>query len=377
MSIVVVSSSLIIKKYIGNFLPAVLPPKTNIDEGIKSSEFPLKLPDESRIRIFANGLGKPRDIAFSPGGTLVASLQDTNRVIALPDKNNDAKADQVKTIIEQLNNPHGVTFYKEKLYIVEETQVVRYSWDENSLSATKEKVLFSLPKGGNHTSRTIAFDKKGQMFITLGSTCNVCFEKHEWLAAVIVSDEEGNNPRLFAKGLRNSVFIVVNPWTDELWGTEMGRDFLGEDLPSDEINIIREGKDYGWPICYGDKVYDRAFAQKSTEYCTNTGSPIYKIAAHSAPLGLTFVDSQQFPAEWQGDLLVAYHGSWNRSTPVGYKVVRLDVEGDRIIGEEDFLAGFLQGPQAIGRPVDLAFDKAGNLFISDDKSGVIYQLSGK
>ncbi|MFI5205702.1 MAG: PQQ-dependent sugar dehydrogenase, partial [Candidatus Paceibacterales bacterium] len=170
-------------------------------------------------------------------------------------------------------------------------------------------------------------------------------------------------------------FIQFNPKTGELWGTEMGRDYLGDNIPPDEINIIREGVNYGWPNCYGDRVADTSFNQDAT--CQFTQSPIYQIPAHSAPLGLTFINSSQFPADWQGDLLVAYHGSWNRTLPTGYKVIHMKVNGNTISGVSDFLTGFIgvgakSGADALGRPVDLTFDKSGNLFLSDDKTGDVY-----
>lgn len=378
--------------------PALLPSKEDITKIIEKQketqqqtgepvDFPLKLPAGFEIGIFAKGLGAPRDLEFSPGGTLLVSIPASGKVVALADKNNDGKADEIKEIITGLRRPHGIAFYDNKLFVAEETRVVRYTWDEASLKASEDKVLFSLPAGGNHRTRSIAFNKQGQMFVSLGSTCNVCFESQPWLAGVIISDADGNNPRLYAKGLRNAVFITVHPETNELWGTEMGRDFLGDNLPPDEINIIRDTspstslriKDYGWPICYGNKIHDDSFDKRQyfRDPCQDTVAPIYEIPAHSAPLGLTFVKSFQFPEDWQGDLLVAYHGSWNRSTPTGYKVVRLQVRDNKIIGEEDFLSGFLQSSEALGRPVDLIFDAQGSLYISDDKVGVVYKVIHK
>lgn len=254
---------------------------------------------------------------------------------------------------------------------------MRYLWDEERLEATFEKVLFGFPAGVRHTTRTIAFNNQGQMFVSIGSTCDVCFEQHPWHGTVIVSDQEGNNPRVFAKGLRNAVFITTQPETDELWATEMGRDFLGDDLPLDEINIILEGRDYGWPRCYGQQIQDQKFdpSGQAAIFCQTTQASTYDLQAHSAPLGLAFINSPQFPDAWQGDLLVAYHGSWNRSVHTGYKVVRLTIENNQIIGEEDFLTGFLQGSSALGRPVDLLFDQSGQLFLSDDQAGTIYQIT--
>ena len=383
------------KEKIGDVRPALLPPKSSIGE---NPSFPLDLPEGFKIGIFAPSasfgqakdkssgqatLGAVRDLEFSPGGTLLVSIPADGKVVALPDKNEDGVADEVRDIVTGLSRPHGLAFHQGKLFIAQEPRVVRYNWDEENLKATEDRVLFALPKGGRHFTRTVSFNQKGQMFVSVGSSCDVCFEKHPWLGSVIVSDAEGNNPRIWAKGLRNSVFITVNPQTDQLWGTEMGRDFLGDDLPPDEVNIIRESRDYGWPVCYGNRVYDEQFGQETQEYCKDTEPPVYEIPAHSAPLGLTFIDSPQFPGSWQGDLLVAYHGSWNRSTPIGYKVVRLDVEGEAlhqtVQGEEDFISGFLPSSasglaQAYGRPVDLIFDKAGSLYISDDKAGIIYKV---
>lgn len=218
----------------------------------------------------------------------------------------------------------------------------------------------------------------GKMYVSVASTCNVCNETSTFSATVIVSDNDGKNPIIFAKGLRNAAFITINPATQELWATEMGRDYLGDNLPPDEIDIIRDGKDYGWPYCFGDKIHDDDFDPANNHSCDNTESPIYQIPAHSAPLGLAFINSPQFPSSWQGDLLVAYHGSWNRSTPIGYKVVHLKVSGNSITQSEDFLTGFLSdqavnGPdQALGRPVGLIFDELGNLYLSDDKAGKVY-----
>lgn len=366
------------RRKVGDIRPVVFPPGQKTKE--EPSEVPLTLTQGFRIGLFATDLGKARDLEISPGGTLLLSIPATSRLVALPDKNGDGVADEVKPVLTGLGQPHGLAFFGGKLFVAEETRVVRYSWDEKNLSALLDKVLFSLPKGGRHFTRTLAFGQAGRMFVSIGSTCDVCFEKHPWLGAVVVSDSEGKDPRLWAKGLRNSVFIAVNPQSSELWGTEMGRDFLGDFLPPDEINIIREGRDYGWPLCFGNRVHDTDFDKKvyiqivPQPPCGTTEPPVYEIAAHSAPLGLAFVDSPQFPKDWQGDLLVAYHGSWNRSTPIGYKVVRLDVEGEKIVGEEDFISGFLEGSEAIGRPVDLIFDPSGNLFISDDKAGVVYRV---
>lgn len=344
-----------------------------ISSGAKP-DIPFNLPNGFVIHVFAKGLENPRDLQFTEGGTLLVSNPQVNKIIALPDKNNDGVADEKKSVIQEGNHIHGLAFYNGKLFVAEADKVVRYIWDEKNLTATKDKILFSLPQNNNHNNRTLSFNNNGQMFVSIGSTCNVCIESPNKGGSVWISDENGNNPGVFATGLRNAPFSVINPKTNELWATEMGRDFLGDNTPPDEINIIKESLDYGWPNCYGDKIHDNNFDKRNNS-CQNTKSPIFQIPAHSAPLGLTFINSAQFPADWQGDLLVSYHGSWNRSTPSGYKVVHMKVNGNSILRADDFITGFIQGntnDSALARPVDLTFDKNGNLYLSDDKAGNIF-----
>lgn len=343
----------------------------------KVPTIPLHVPSGFIIHVFADNLGTPRDMIFTPQGTLLVSNPSTNQVFALPDKNNEGRADGKKIIINNENHVHGLAFYNNKLYVADVDKVVRYNWDETTLTATKDKVLFSLPQNDDHNNRSIVFDAKGNMFVSVGSTCNVCEEPPTIGGSVYVSDANGNNPHMYATGLRNAAFMATNPKTGELWATENGRDYLRDNLPPDEINIVREGKNYGWPICYGNKIHDTSFDKKKyvRDPCSDTIAPIYEIPAHSAPLGLTFINSVQFPPDWQGDLLVAYHGDWNRSTPAGYKIVRLKVNGNTIVSSEDFLTGFLLGTtkeSSAGRPVDVLFDTKGNLYVSDNKAGSIY-----
>jgi glucose/arabinose dehydrogenase len=273
-------------------------------------------------------------------------------------------------------DPHGLAFRNGKLFVAEEKQVNRYAWDEAALTATFEKKIADLPAGGaGHVTRSLLFDNDGRLFISVGSTCNVCNEKDQRNATLFVTNEEGENVRVFASGLRNAVFLTLHDVTNEVWVSENSRDLLGDDVPPDEINILSEGKNYGWPFCYGRQMVDSSFGGKDAAFCATTEPPVAELQAHSAALGLTFVDSQQFAGDWQGDLLVAFHGSWNRSTPTGYKVVRLRVDGKNIVDQSDFMTGFLQGNQAIGRPVDLEFDQNGSLYVSDDKAGVVYLIT--
>jgi len=350
----------------------------------KLADARLTVPEEFLISEFATGTPGARDLQFSPNGTLLVSLRAEGKIVALPDTNNDGQADKVVEVLTGLRNPHGLAFRNGKLFVAEEQQVNRYLWDENQLTANLEKKLFDTPEGvtlpgggGGHQTRSLTFDQKGNLYISIGSTCNVCLEKNQFNATVMITDEAGSNPRIYSKGLRNAVFLATNPQTDQVWVTEMGRDLLGDNIPPDEINILQDNSDFGWPYCYGRQIYDQNFGKESAAYCQYTLPPIFELPAHSAPLGLAFIESADFPKDWQGDLLVAYHGSWNRSEPTGYKIVRLDVEGNTIKSESDFMTGFLQGSSAIGRPVDMAFNGSGSLFVSDDKSGRIYRITAR
>lgn len=360
----------LVKKQTPSQISQIIPKVGLQTQKTSVNETNLKIPSGFSATIFAEKVTNARNLEFSPGRVLLVSQPSQGKIISLPDK---------KTVISGLANPHGFAFYQNKLYIAEETKVSRYNWNEAEKKATFEKKLFNLPRGGRHTTRTITFANDGTMYVAIGSSCDVCFENKEYLASIIVSNAEGKTPKSFATGLRNAVFTTINPQTQQLWSTEMGRDFLGDNLPPDEINLIEEDKDYGWPVCYGDKIHDTNFDKKQylQDPCKDTTPPAYQIPAHSAPLGLAFINSSQFPKDWQGDLLVSYHGSWNSTTPKGYKVVRIKMKDGKPVGEEDFLTGFIKDGQVNARPVDLVFDKNGSLFVSDDKSGTIFKIDGQ
>lgn len=357
--------------------PFLIPPSKNIAQQLISAkigsqpDIPLSLPYGYEIGVFVDNIENPRELKFSPGGTLVASLMKGGKVVALPDSDNNGVA-EVKVLLEDLNLPHGIAFHNDKLFVAEVDKVVRYNFDEKSLKATFDKKLFDLPAGGRHFTRSLAVDKSGNLYVSLGSRCDTCIESDPFIAKVLISDIEGKTPQVYSDGLRNAVYLTTNPFTDEVWATEMGRDFLGDNLPPDEINIIKKGN-YGWPFCYGDKIWDKTFGERNQAFCNTTIAPFYQIPAHSAPLGITFIDSPQMPKEWQGDLLVSYHGSWNRSVPTGYKIVRINTEGTP--QEQDFITGFLDSSgRTLGRPTGLTFDRDGSLYIADGNSGAVYKL---
>lgn len=344
---------------------------------VNSTGLPLRIPSGFSISVFARNLDNPRVMTWSPQGDLLVSIPSQGRVVLLADRDTDGISDGETVVASGLNRPHGVAFANGKLYIAETNGVAVYDYNPTSKKATGKKDIIDLPSGGNHFSRTIGFGPEGRLYITIGSSCNVCLEKDSRRAAMLVANADGTNLKEFARGLRNSVFFTWHPKTKAIWATDMGRDLLGDNTPPEEVNIIEEGGDYGWPYCYGDRVHDAAFDTSggAKARCEKSRPPQILFQAHSAPLGLAFIPDS-WPEEYRGDLLVSYHGSWNRSQPTGYKVVRFDLDAEgKSRGESDFLSGWLTGGDASGRPVDLLFDAEGNLFVSDDKAGVIYRLT--
>jgi glucose/arabinose dehydrogenase len=379
--------------------PGYLPSKIKIisDEELKY----LKLPENFAIQIFAKGVNGARVIKEDPAGNLIVSLTKEGKIVSLPDLNQDGRADKVITLLEGLQNPHGMEIkcldnqtlpagrqgpQNCKLYVAETEKLVQYDliFDEKEKiykPVNPEKIL-DLPKGGRHFTRTLLFlpyPQDHKLLISVGSTCDVCYEKDERNGTILVYDFKTKESKIYAKGLRNSVFLTLHPVTGKVWATEMGRDWLGDDLPPDEINIIEEGKNYGWPICYGKNIHDDNFDKNVyiRNPCMEPSevSSYIDIPAHSSPLGLAFFPEEGWPEKYWHNLLVAYHGSWNRTVPTGYKIARyiLDSQGN-YLGEEDFITGWLQENEAIGRPADILIKPGGIIYISDDKAGLIYRV---
>lgn len=368
----------------------------------------LKAPEGFVVSVFAKDLKDPRVIAFDPEGRMLVSEPAEGKVLVLEDKNKDGAADEKRVLLEGLNKPHGLAFYigpKTKtvyLYIAETNQVARYIYDEKSGTILEQNKIghniVNFSADGKHFTRTIGFGPNYQiqpivqgvaeetmspikLYISVGSSCDVCIEDSWKRGAILESDPDGSYTAELAGGLRNSVFFTFHPESKQLWATEMGRDNLGDDLPPDEINIIKPNRKYGWPFCYGKQIKDKSFNPAKInrtdipQDCNLTQPPVIEIPAHSAPLGLAFITNNDWPKEWEGDLLVAYHGSWNRSVPTGYKIVRYAVDKNGKVSETaDFITGWLdENGKISGRPVDLKFGPDGALYVSDDYSGQIYK----
>jgi glucose/arabinose dehydrogenase len=226
----------------------------------------------------------------------------------------------------------------------------------------------------------VSFGPDGKLYVAVGSSCNFCLESDDRRAAITVYDADGSNRTLFARGLRNAVGLAWHPLTGELWATDNGGDGLGDNDPPEEVNIVAAGTDYGWPDCVAQQRGVRWGNQARPDRCGATHAPEVEMQAHSAPLGISFYTGDQFPLSFRNDALVAFHGSWNRSTPTGYKVVRIRTADGRATGVvEDFLWGFLNPETRTesGRPVQAITGPDGSVYVSDDETGNIYRVEYK
>lgn len=341
-------------------------PKSSIEEHQIIITEGYSHPDNFKLSIYAENLGDPRVMRFDDNKDLIVSLPNKGQIIALIDENNDGFVDQQKIILNGLNKPHGFDFHNGYIYVAEVEELYRYIYDSDTKTVSEKKLIAPLPPGGRHTTRYVEIGPDNRLYVSAGSTCDVCIEEDPRDGTILVMDEDGSNQSIYASGLRNAVYFTFNNKTSEMYATEMGRDWLGNNLPPDEVNIINEGGNYGWPFCYGNKIHDQDF-DKDNEYinvCPDTISPFIELPAHVAPLGIKF---------YNGDLLISYHGSWNSTVPVGYKVVKVPLsQGSN--NPEDFITGFMRGNQVYSRPAGIVIGDNNDIYISDDKNGTVLRL---
>lgn len=335
------------------------------------------LPEGFSSTVFASGLDGPRFISFGPDGTLFVAERGANRIVTIADADGDGVGDEPVVFAGELNRPHSIVFHDGSWYAGVPSGVIRLAdSDGDGVADVRETIIDDLPDGGAHTTRTVEFLPDGRMVVSVGSSCNVCEEDDPRRAAIVIYDNaQGDNGRLYATGLRNAVGLAIQPGTGELWATNNGRDLMGDDVPPETIYVVEDGLDYGWPRCHSGTVPDPEYGDENA--CDGVAQPLVTMQAHTAPLGLTFYDGEAFPEAYRGDLFVALHGSWNRTVPVGYSVVRVPMDGDRPTGPaEPFATGWLDAETetASGRPVGLDTGPDGALYVSDDGAGFIYRI---
>lgn len=336
----------------------------------------LRVPDGFTVGKYAGDLQKVRMLEFSRGGDLLASQPREGKVLLLKrDRNQDGRTDGVEVLLEQLTRPHGLAFYKHWLYVAESNAVGRVPFDHHTgqLTGPYIRVITGLPDSGNHWTKSIRI-QGDNLYLSLGSTCNVCAEKDARRATIMRFDLEGNHGEIFASGLRNSVGMDFAPWDDSLYATDNGRDLLGDDYPVCELNRIEQHGFYGWPYINGFGDLDPDYGTGQESLLPDAISPAFGFQPHNAPLGIRFIRQARMPAGYDNSALVALHGSWNRSSADGYKVVSLHWGPDGSIRSRDFMTGFEAQGRIVGRPVDIAEGPDRCLYISDDYSGTIYRV---
>src|SRR2546421_3810943 len=320
-----------------------------------------------KVNLFADAIGDVRSLALGPGGAVFVARSTDGDILRLLDTNGDGVADARSTVLSGLSYPFGLAFRGDTMYFAEQTAVKRL----DPGATTPVTLIPNLPSGG-HLSRTIVFGPDTLLYVAIGSSCNVCDDALP-RAAVTRYNLDGSNPHTFATGLRNSVGLAFHPTTGELWANNNDRDNLGDDLPPEHLNILRDGKWYGWPQCY---LPGEANPEHQGADCSGVEPPALTFQAHSAPLGLAFYTGAMFPADYVGDAFMTYHGSWDRSVPTGAKVVRVHVQSGRPTAIDDFVTGWqlADGPRW-GRPVGLLVMPDGALLVSDDLGGRIWRVS--
>jgi len=334
----------------------------------------IRLPEDSKIEVYADNIENARSMALSPNGTLFVGSRSAGNVYAVLDNDGDGKADEVITIDNGLNQPNGVAFKDGDLYVAEVSRVLRYEDIESHLNDSPEPVVVKddLPGDRGHNWKFIRFGPDGKLYMTVGAPCNVC-EPGDPYAAIARMNPDGTEFEIYARGVRNTVGFDWSP-EGELWFTDNGRDWLGDDVPDDELNRApMEGMNFGFPYCHAGDIPDPEFG--ASRSCDEFTAPEAKLGAHVAALGMRFYNGTMFPEEYRNQVFIAEHGSWNRATPVGYRVVLARIENNSVTGTEVFADGWLQGGSAWGRPVDVQVMPDGALLVSDDRAGIIYRIS--
>jgi len=355
------------------YLTPVLPDPASPQQVLQG----LTVPAGFRVELYAEAVPGARSLSLSPAGTLFVGTRDQGKVYALVDDDRDHHADRVYTLASGLRMPNGVAFRDGDLYVAEIDRILRFPDIEADPARppAPEVVSDAYPGDRHHGWKFIAFGPDGRLYVPVGAPCNVCLEDPDRYALITRLDVASGRHEVFARGVRNSVGFDWHPRTGELWFTDNGRDWLGDDLPPDELNRApRAGLHFGFPYCHGRDLADPEFGRRRS--CAELTPPALELGPHVAALGMRFYRGDQFPERYRNGLFIAEHGSWNRSEPIGYRVmfVALDADG-RPRPAEVFATGWLRDGVAAGRPVDLQELPDGSLLVSDDKGGRIYRIS--
>lgn len=337
----------------------------------------IVLPDGFTIEIYAEDLPNARSMCLSPSGTLFVGTRQKGDVYAVRDTDGDMKADQKWVLATGLNSPNGVAFRDGDLYIAEISRILKYPDIESNLDnpGEPEVVYADYPTKTHHGWKYIAFGPDGMLYVPVGAPCNICESEDELFGTITRIDVADPKPEIMAKGVRNTVGFNWHPETGELWFTDNGGDWLGDDMPACELNYVREtGLHFGYPYCHQGDFPDPKLGEGYN--CADFEPPYRKLGPHVAPLGMEFYKSPMFPASYKNFIFIAEHGSWNRTKPIGYRISTVTISDDKSNREYGIFAeGWLQDGKAWGRPVDLEYLPDGSLLVSDDMADVVYRIA--
>lgn len=346
-----------------------------------SSESPLplhliKLPPGFQIELYAFPLEGARSLCLGPDNILFVGTRRTGKVYAVVDTNRDFRGDKVYTIATGLSMPNGVAYRDSALYVAEVNRVIRFGRIASRLDNPPEPVVVNddFPSETHHGWKFIRFGPDGRLYVPVGAPCNICEPDFNKYANIQRMNPDGTEKQVFAIGVRNTVGFDWDPRTNELWFTDNGRDWLGDNLPPDELNHApHAGMHFGYPYCHGKDIPDPEFG--TVHSCKEFTPPAMELGPHVAPLGMRFYTGRLFPESYRYQIFIAEHGSWNRSTPIGYRITLVRVENNQAVSYEVFAEGWLQGRKAWGRPVDVEILPDGSLLVSDDKAGAVYRIT--
>lgn len=336
----------------------------------------IRLPDGFSIALYADAVPNARAMARGDQGTVFVGSRRAGRVYALVDADGDDKAERVHVIASGLNMPSGVAFRAGALYVGAVDRVLRYDGIESRLDNPPDPVVVTddLPRDRHHGWKYLGFGPDGKLYVPVGAPCNVC-ERRLPYASIMRMNPDGSDPEPFALGVRNSVGFDWHPETGELWFTDNGRDNLGDNRPPCELNHAPvAGLHFGYPYCHGAAISDPQYGDRRD--CSEFTPPAQALGPHVAPLGMAFYTGDQFPAAYRNQIFIAEHGSWNRSSKIGYRVTLVTIDAaSRALSYETFAEGWLQGQSEWGRPVDILIMPDGAMLVSDDSAGVVYRIT--
>jgi glucose/arabinose dehydrogenase len=336
----------------------------------------IRLPPGFEIGIYASGVENARSMALSPNGTLFVGSRSAGNVYAILDHNGDDTADDVITLAQGLHEPNGVAFRGGALYVAEVHRVLRFDDIESRLKNPPAPVVVNdqFPTDGHHGWKFIRFGPDDRLYVPVGAPCDICEPNPDRYAVIMRLRPDGSGLETFARGIRNTVGFDWHPATNELWFTDNGRDWLGDDLPPDELNTAPlPGMHFGYPYCHAGDIPDPEFG--GMRRCDEFAPPAMRLGPHVASLGMRFYTGTMFPPEYRHQIFIAEHGSWNRSAPSGYRVTLVRLENNRPVSYEVFAEGWLQVGRGWGRPADVLVMPDGALLVSDDLAGVIYRIT--